>query len=161
MRVQIPRGKSQFGGGKGRPIVKYGSKKAPVQSYSSGGANCAHMGRHIGTTWRIRLSRPSVVAMQFYVKLLWPLQLKIHQSQPKIYTLFWPLVTNRYVLDFGFNSGRFLARFATFECIYIGWQWLNFFIPYLYSCFSTMMWASSEKCLYVCYCDIAFLVRWW
>jgi len=34
----------------GRPIVKYGSKKAPIQSCSSGGANCAHMGRHIGTT---------------------------------------------------------------------------------------------------------------
>jgi len=34
---------------------------------------CAHMGRHIGTTWRIRLNRPSAAAMRSYVKLLWPL----------------------------------------------------------------------------------------
>ena len=34
---------------------------------------CAHMGRHISATWRIRLNRLSAVAMQSYVKLLWPL----------------------------------------------------------------------------------------
>jgi len=34
---------------------------------------CAHMGGLIGTTWRIRLNRPSAAAMRFYVKLLWPL----------------------------------------------------------------------------------------
>jgi len=32
-----------------------GPKEAQVQSYSPGSANCAHMGRHIGATWRIRL----------------------------------------------------------------------------------------------------------
>ena len=34
----------------------------------------AHMGGHIGTTWRIRFNhRPSAAAMRSYVKLLWPL----------------------------------------------------------------------------------------
>jgi len=48
-------------------------KEAQVQSYSPGGANCAHMGRHIGATWRIRFSRPSAAAMRSCVKSLWPL----------------------------------------------------------------------------------------
>jgi len=30
---------------------------------------CAHTGRHIGATWRIRLSRPSAAALRSYVKL--------------------------------------------------------------------------------------------
>ena len=33
---------------------------------------CAHMGGHIGATWRIRLNRPSAAVLQSYVKLLWP-----------------------------------------------------------------------------------------
>jgi len=33
----------------------------------------AHMGGHIGATWRIRLNRLSAAAMRSYVKLLWPL----------------------------------------------------------------------------------------
>ena len=31
---------------------------------------CSHMGGHIGTTWRIRLHRPSAATMRPYVKLL-------------------------------------------------------------------------------------------
>jgi len=31
---------------------------------------CAHMERHVGGTWRIRLNRPSAAAMRSYVKLL-------------------------------------------------------------------------------------------
>jgi len=34
---------------------------------------CAHMGGHIGTTWRIQLNSPFAAAMQPYVKLLWAL----------------------------------------------------------------------------------------
>jgi len=34
---------------------------------------CAHMGGHIGATWRIRLNCPCAAAMRSYVKLLWPL----------------------------------------------------------------------------------------
>jgi len=34
---------------------------------------CAHMGRHIDATWRIRLSRLWRRCGQTYVKLLWPL----------------------------------------------------------------------------------------
>jgi len=34
---------------------------------------CALPCGHIGTTWQIRLNRPSAVAMRSYVKLLWPL----------------------------------------------------------------------------------------
>jgi len=37
---------------------------------------CPH-GRHIGATWRIHLNRPYVVAMQPYVKLLWPLVIAV------------------------------------------------------------------------------------
>jgi len=56
-----------------------GPKEAQVQSYSPSSANVplwegtltgVLVGRHIGTTWRIRLNRPSVEAMQPYVKLL-------------------------------------------------------------------------------------------
>jgi len=39
----------------------------------------AHMGRHIGTTWRIQLNRASAAAMRSYVKLLWPLVFCIHK----------------------------------------------------------------------------------
>jgi len=42
-----------------------GQKEAQVQSHSLGGTN--------GASRRIQLNRPSVVAMQPYVKLLWPL----------------------------------------------------------------------------------------
>jgi len=34
---------------------------------------CAHMGRHIGATWWIRLNRLSASAMWSHVRLLWPL----------------------------------------------------------------------------------------
>jgi len=34
---------------------------------------CAHMGGHIGASWRIRSNRPSATAMRSYVKLVWPL----------------------------------------------------------------------------------------
>jgi len=33
-------------------------------------APIAHMGGHIGATWRIELNRPSAAAMRSYVKLL-------------------------------------------------------------------------------------------
>jgi len=33
---------------------------------------CAHMGRHIGATWRMHLNSLSAPAMRSYVKLLWP-----------------------------------------------------------------------------------------
>jgi len=36
---------------------------------------CAHTGGHIGTTWQIRLNRPTAAAMRSYVKLHWPLDL--------------------------------------------------------------------------------------
>jgi len=43
---------------------------------------CAHMGRHIGATRRIRLNHPSATVLQSYVKLLWPLVLYLsHQLQ--------------------------------------------------------------------------------
>jgi len=35
--------------------------------------HCVHMGRHIGTNWRIRLNHPSAEVMRSYIKLLWPL----------------------------------------------------------------------------------------
>jgi len=34
---------------------------------------CAHMGGHIGATWRTRLNLPSAAAIRSYVKLFWPL----------------------------------------------------------------------------------------
>ena len=88
--------------GKGLPIVKYGDflpwavqkqlnrlicnwvvdwglpNVSRVQSYSPAGTN-AHMGGHIGATWRIWLNHPSVVSVQSYVKLLWPLVKKFHR----------------------------------------------------------------------------------
>jgi len=46
---------------------------------------CAHMGGHIGATWRIRLNRPSAAVIRSYVKLLWPLitrRLCCHRELP-------------------------------------------------------------------------------
>jgi len=95
--VQIPHWKGQFWGGNGRPIVKYrvflqwavqkwlnrsicrlgcgfGWAKGSTSSIIFARRHqCAHMGGHIGATWRIHLNRPSAAAMRSYVKLLWPL----------------------------------------------------------------------------------------
>ena len=89
--ARSPLGRGNFKGEWGRPIVKWhspmmwknswtdwfavwvvdlsGPKEAQVQSYSPGGTNVPH-GRVHCWTW---LNRPSAVAMQPYVKLLWPL----------------------------------------------------------------------------------------
>jgi len=95
MGVQISESEWQFWG-KEEPIVSIGTfccelcknswnDRFAVWFVDSGGPKarkhifarwrqCAHMGRHIGATWRIRLNRrPSVAAVQSYVKLLWPL----------------------------------------------------------------------------------------
>jgi len=72
--------KGQFWG-KGAPIVKCGVFLPwAVQKWLNQlichlgcGLQWAHIGGHIGATWLIRLNHVSVAAMQFYVKLLWPL----------------------------------------------------------------------------------------
>jgi len=46
-----------------------GPKEAQVKSYSQGCANVI-MGRHIDSTWQIRLNHPSAAAMRPCVKLL-------------------------------------------------------------------------------------------
>jgi len=96
MGVQIPHGKGQFWG-KGSPIIKYrdflpwavqkwlyrlicrlgcglglaeGSTSSVVFARWR---HCAHMGGHIGDTWRIRLNCLYAAAMRSYVRLFWPL----------------------------------------------------------------------------------------
>jgi len=56
---------------------------------------CAHMGGHIGATWRIRLNRPSAAAMRSYVKLLWPLV---------------SITKNKFHYDSWFKAGRRQVR---------------------------------------------------
>jgi len=97
MGIEIPHEKGQFWG-KGLPIVKYRDilpwavQKRPNRSICRFGCRlrwaegstssialarwrqCAHMGGHIGATWRRWLNHLSAVAMRSnYVKLLWPL----------------------------------------------------------------------------------------
>ena len=92
-RAEIPHAKGQLLGGKdmtghARPHSAVSCAKMVNQSichlgYGLGLAQestssivfarrrqCSLMGRHIGATWRIRLNRPSAVAMWPYVKLL-------------------------------------------------------------------------------------------
>jgi len=90
----VPTGRGNFEGGKGRPIVNYrDTLRSYVQKrldrsicrldcglgWAKGSTSsivfarwrqCAYMGGHIGATWRIRLNRSSVAAMRSYVKLL-------------------------------------------------------------------------------------------
>ena len=96
MRVQIPQCDGAIFG-KWLPIVKYGdfllwavqkwlnrsicrlgcglwwAEGSTSSSIFARWRQYAHMGGHIGATWRTRLNRLSVVAIQSYVKLLWPL----------------------------------------------------------------------------------------
>jgi len=55
---------------------------------------CALMGGHIGSTWRIRLNHPSTVVMWRYVKLLWPLVIFVtfcnaNNVKQKFYKWYW------------------------------------------------------------------------
>jgi len=71
---------------------------------------CAHMGRHIGATWRIWLNRPSV-AMRSYVKLLWPLVLST--SSP----CHWKCLTNLYYVEWaiGFITTSSIVDFTCLQ----------------------------------------------
>jgi len=83
--LQITHENGQFWG-KGAPIVHIGNgcherckndwtDRDAVWTVDSGGPKEARLhelhGRHIGTTWWIRLNRPCAAAMQPYAKLLW------------------------------------------------------------------------------------------
>jgi len=83
-----PHGKGQFWGERGVPFglwTRVGRRKHEFTCIRQVAPMCPHgkehcppmssddMGGHIGSTWRIRLNRPSAVAMQSYVKVLWPL----------------------------------------------------------------------------------------
>jgi len=54
---------------------------------------CAHMGRDIGTAWRIRLNRPSAAAMQSYVILLWPLVIFVMNISVYVISFSWEVRT--------------------------------------------------------------------
>ena len=69
---------------------------------------CAHMGGHIGATWRLRLNRPSAAAMQCYVKLLWPLW-------PLIIIIMWPHRSTTYV------DAAYCYRPSSVVCLIVGW----------------------------------------
>jgi len=79
-RVQMTHEKRQFWG-KGwlnRLICRLGCGLGWTEGSTSSvifsrWRKCAHMGGHIGATWRVWLNRPSAAAMWSYVKLLWPL----------------------------------------------------------------------------------------
>jgi len=53
---------------------------------------CAHMGGHIGATWRIWLNRLSAAAMRSYVKLFWPL---VIISESNVLSAFWTNVNTQ------------------------------------------------------------------
>jgi len=89
MGVQILHGKGYFWGGRHAPICPMTVQKMaePIDllfglwtrvgrkmhkfSHFARWRQCAHMGGHIGVTWRIWLNRLSAAAMRPYVKLLW------------------------------------------------------------------------------------------
>ena len=77
---------------------------------------CAHMGGHIGATWRIRLNRLSAALLRPYVKLLLPLIIVIFNwCSENIHNnlIFFDVVDCLFLYNFGVNMQELtdLARF--------------------------------------------------
>jgi len=86
MGVQIPTREGKFWGRKGAA-----PGRARWSIYSKGLSRGQHQygadaewgildGVHIGATWWIRLNRPFAATMRPYVKLFWPLIIRLHRS---------------------------------------------------------------------------------